>query len=107
MSVQTGQTLRARVPARLADMQYQQLRHRLQAGTYRVVGDVIELFPAYEQFAVRFELFGDEVEAIQFINPVTGEILASEKHFFIFPAVHHAPPTLQSARGHPHELDGG
>ncbi|MBX3352150.1 MAG: excinuclease ABC subunit UvrB [Phycisphaeraceae bacterium] len=100
MSVQIGQTLNRReFLLGLADMQYQRSDIDFKRGTYRVVGDVIELYPAYEQFAVRFELFGDEVESIQFINPTTGEILATEKHFFIFPAVHYVTPadTLQSA----------
>jgi excinuclease ABC subunit B len=100
MPVQIGQIINRReFLLGLADMQYQRSDIDFKRGTYRVVGDVIELFPAYEQFAVRFELFGDEVEAIQFINPTTGEILADEKHFFIFPAVHYVTPadTLQSA----------
>ncbi len=99
MPVQIGQTINRReFLLGLADMQYQRSDIDFKRGTYRVIGDVIELFPAYEQFAVRFELFGDEVEAIQFINPLTGEILADEKRFFIFPAVHYVTPadTLQS-----------
>ncbi|TVQ59442.1 MAG: excinuclease ABC subunit UvrB [Phycisphaerales bacterium] len=76
----------------LADMQYTRNDVEFKRGVYRVRGDVIDLFPAYEQFAVRVELFGDDVEAIHLIDPVSGEILAHETRFFVFPAVHYVMP---------------
>ena len=76
----------------LADMQYQRAEMDFKRGTYRVRGDVIDLYPAYEQFAVRFEFFGDEVDSITLINPTSGEVLAEESTFHVFPAVHYVMP---------------
>jgi excinuclease ABC subunit B len=77
---------------RLADIQYTRNDIEFQRGTFRVRGDVIELYPSYESFAVRFELFGDQVEKITYINPVSGEILAVEEQVFIYPAQHYIMP---------------
>ncbi|TVQ30691.1 MAG: excinuclease ABC subunit UvrB [Phycisphaeraceae bacterium] len=79
----------------LNDMQYQRNEMEFTRGRYRVRGDTIEVHPAYEQFAVRLGLFGDEIESIQLINPVTGESLAEEKQFFLYPAVHYVMPEDQ------------
>ncbi len=83
----------------LADMQYERNDIEFTRGCYRVRGDTIEVFPAYEQYAVRIELFGDEIEGIELVHPVSGEKLADEKQFFIFPAVHYVMPedTLETA----------
>ena len=62
---------------RLADIQYNRNDIDFQRGTFRVRGDVVELHPSYESFAVRIEFFGDQVERITYINPISGEILAS------------------------------
>ncbi len=100
LAVQVGQTLvRRDFLLSLAEMQYKRDEIEFKRGSYRVKGDVIEVFPAYEQFAVRFEMFGDDVEAIELINPLTGEVLASEERFFLFPAVHYVTPeaTMASA----------
>ncbi len=79
----------------LSDMQYGRNEMALERGQFRVRGDVIEVHPAYEQFAIRIELFGDEVERLQLINPVSGEVLADETKVFIFPAVHYVMPQEQ------------
>lgn len=76
----------------LADMQYQRAEIDFKRGTYRVRGDIIDLYPAYEQFAVRIEFFGDEVDSISLINPTSGEVLAEESTFHVFPAVHYVMP---------------
>ncbi|MFU8829314.1 MAG: excinuclease ABC subunit UvrB, partial [Phycisphaerales bacterium] len=76
----------------LSDMQYQRAAVDFKRGTFRVSGDVIDLYPAYEQYAVRIELFGDEIESISLINPTSGELLAEERLFHIFPAVHYVMP---------------
>ncbi len=92
----------------LADMQYGRNEIEFQRGQFRVRGDVIEVFPAYEQFAIRIELFGDEVERLELIHPTTGEVLAEEQQVFIFPAVHYVMPhdRLQAAlTGIREELD--
>lgn len=80
-------------------MQYQRMDVDFKRGSYRARGDAIEVWPAYEKFAVRIELFGDEIDSISLINPTTAEVLAEEKQFFLFPAVHYVMPEdkLQSA----------
>ncbi|MEM9084169.1 MAG: DEAD/DEAH box helicase family protein [Planctomycetota bacterium] len=76
----------------LAGMQYQRAQFDFKRGTYRVQGDVIDIYPAYEQFACRIDLFGDEIESIALIDPTSGEVLADETMFHIFPAVHYVMP---------------
>jgi excinuclease ABC subunit B len=70
-------------------MQYQRTDVEFIRGKYRVRGDALEVWPAYEKYAVRLELFGDEIERVELINPTSGEVLAQERQFFLFPAVHH------------------
>ncbi len=53
---------------------------------------MVELYPSYESFAVRIEFFGDEIEQISYINPVSGETLATEEQVFIYPAQHYVMP---------------
>ena len=79
----------------LTDLQYARNDFDFKRGTFRVRGDVIELHPAYDEFAYRIELFGDEIDALQYINPITGEILADEDKLFIYPAVHYVMPEEQ------------
>jgi excinuclease ABC subunit B len=79
----------------LNGMQYQRTEIEFKRGRYRVRGDVLEVWPAYEKFAVRIELFGDEIEKVELINPTSGELLAEEKQFFLFPAVHYVMPEDQ------------
>jgi len=89
-------------------MQYQRSDIDFKRGTFRARGDAVEVWPAYERFAVRVELFGDEIDRLELINPTTGELLAEEKQFFLFPAVHYVMPEdqLQSAvEGIQAELD--
>ncbi len=77
---------------RFVDLQYDRNDIAFERGRFRVRGDVVELWPAYEQFAYRIEMFGDEIERLDFINPTSGEVLASEDRLFIFPAVHYVMP---------------
>ncbi len=77
---------------RFADLQYSRNDFEFERGKFRVRGDVVELFPSYESFAIRFEFFGDEIENISYINPVSGEILAREKQVFVYPAQHYIMP---------------
>jgi excinuclease ABC subunit B len=76
----------------LTDMHYGRTEIEFERGKFRVRGDVIEIFPAYEQFAVRIEFFGDEIERISLIHPLSGETLAEESEVFVFPAVHYVLP---------------
>jgi excinuclease ABC subunit B len=80
---------------RLADIQYSRNDFDFQRGTFRVRGDVVELHPSYESFAVRFEFFGDEIEKISYIDPISGRILAEEDQVFIYPAQHYIMPTYR------------
>ncbi len=77
---------------RLVDIQYQRNDTAFERGRFRVRGDVIELWPAYEEFALRIELFGDEIDALAIINPTTGETAKAQDELFIFPAKHFVTP---------------
>jgi excinuclease ABC subunit B len=73
----------------LVDMQYERNDMTLGRGKFRVRGDTIELHPAYEEFVVRIELFGDEVESITTVDPLTGERIAELTELVVFPATHY------------------
>jgi excinuclease ABC subunit B len=73
----------------LVDMQYDRNDQSLVRGKFRVRGDVIEVHPAYEETAVRIELFGDEIEQISVVDPLTGEHLDKPDQLVIFPATHY------------------
>ncbi|MHC4389520.1 MAG: DEAD/DEAH box helicase family protein, partial [Planctomycetota bacterium] len=91
--VRTGDRFeRNELLGRFADLQYSRNDIDFARGTFRVRGDVVELFPSYESYAVRIEFFGDEVEKISYINPVSAETLAIEKQFFVYPAQHYVMP---------------
>jgi excinuclease ABC subunit B len=78
---------------RLVDIQYQRNDVAFTRGTFRVRGDVIEVWPASEEFALRIELFGDEVEGLAAINPTSGEVLREEpQELYIYPAKHFVTP---------------
>ncbi len=86
----------------LTDIQYQRNDVDFHRGTFRVRGDVIDVFPAGEELAYRIEFFGDEVERITQIDPLTGEILARPTELTIFPGSHYVTPQekLKNALGH-------
>jgi len=91
--VRTGESLeRNDLLGRLADIQYTRNDFDFTRGTFRVRGDVVELYPSYESFAIRFEFFGDEIEKISYINPISAETLAVEEQVFIYPAEHYIMP---------------
>src|SRR5580700_8553576 len=77
---------------KLVDIQYQRNDVSFERGKFRVRGDVVEVWPAYEEFAVRIELFGDEVETLAIINPTSGETLRLLEDLYIFPAKHFVTP---------------
>ena len=74
---------------RLVDIQYERNEVNLVRGKFRLKGDTLEVFPAYEEAIYRVEYFGDEIERILRMNPVTGEILAEERELFVYPATHY------------------
>jgi len=73
----------------LVDVQYTRNDLAFARGTFRVRGDTVEVIPAYEELAVRIELFGDEVEALYFLHPLTGEVVRQVDALRIFPATHY------------------
>ncbi|MYD04539.1 MAG: excinuclease ABC subunit UvrB [Acidimicrobiia bacterium] len=75
---------------RLVDIQYQRNEVNLVRGRFRVRGDTLEVFPAYDETIARVEYFGDEVERIVRINPVTGELLGEMQEIEIYPATHYS-----------------
>ena len=77
---------------RLIDIQYQRNDTAFERGRFRVRGDVVELWPAYEEFAIRIELFGDEVDALAIIDPLTGVTRTVLDEINIFPAKHFVTP---------------
>ncbi|GGB95323.1 excinuclease ABC subunit UvrB [Cellulomonas carbonis] len=82
-------------------MQYSRNDMAFTRGTFRVRGDTVEIIPVYEELAIRIELFGDEVEAIHTLHPVTGDVLRSEQETFVFPASHYVagPERMERAIG--------
>jgi len=97
---EVGGTLNLRSSLRdLVNNQYSRNDIEINRGRFRVRGDVLEIGPAYEDRLVRVELFGDEVEAIRYVDPTTGEILQSLESINIYPAKHFVTPKerLQSA----------
>ena len=77
---------------RLVDLQYERNDIDFGRGRFRVRGDCVDLQPAYEEFSYRIEFFGDQVDRIALVNPVTGEILGTEQRTYIYPAKHYVMP---------------
>jgi excinuclease ABC subunit B len=82
----------------LASIQYERNDLELVRGRFRLKGDVLEIVPAYEDRVIRIEFFGDEIEAIRLIDPVTGEILNSLSALRVYPARHFVTPEAQLER---------
>ena len=84
---------------RFVDIQYKRNDMAFERGTFRVRGDTVEIIPMYEELAVRIEMFGDEIEKIMTLHPLTGEIIREESEMYVFPASHYAagPETMQRA----------
>ena len=84
---------------KFVDVQYKRNDMAFERGTFRVRGDTIEIIPTYEELAIRIEMFGDEIEKIMTLHPLTGEIVRDEQEVYIFPATHYAvgPETIKRA----------
>ena len=95
-SIDRNQLLR-----KFVDIQYKRNDMAFERGTFRVRGDTIEIIPMYEELALRIEMFGDEIEKIMTLHPLTGEIVRNESEMYVFPATHYAagPETMQRAIG--------
>ena len=74
---------------RLVEIQYTRNDLSFTRGTFRVRGDTLEIFPVYEEHAVRVEFFGDEIERMMTLHPVTGEVITEDKELYVFPATHY------------------
>ena len=78
----------------LVDVQYERNDIDFKRGTFRVKGDTVDIIPAYEEVAVRVEFFGDEVDSLYYIHPLTGDVLSQEDEVRIFPATHYVATCL-------------
>jgi excinuclease ABC subunit B len=91
LALQVGQRIRREDLARaFVGMQYQRNDVAFLRGTFRVRGDTVEIIPVYEEYAIRIELFGDEIESLTQLHPLTGEVLNDLDSVSVFPATHYA-----------------
>jgi excinuclease ABC subunit B len=74
---------------RFVDVQYSRNDLAFTRGTFRVRGDTVEVFPVYQEHAVRIEMFGDEIERLYTLHPVTGEVISEDRDLMVFPATHY------------------
>jgi len=98
--LQVGEAIeRNQLLRRFVDIQYKRNDMAFERGTFRVRGDTIEIIPMYEELALRIEMFGDEIERITTLHPLTGEIIRDETEMYIFPASHYSagPETMNRA----------
>ena len=98
--LQIGDSIeRNKLLRKFVDIQYKRNVMAFERGTFRVRGDTIEIIPMYEELALRIEMFGDEIEKITTLHPLTGEIIRDETEMFIFPASHYSagPETMNRA----------
>jgi len=109
VKVQVGvEVERDKLLRRLVDIQYTRNDMAFNRGTFRVRGDTLEIIPAYEELAVRIELFGDEVEKLYYLHPLTGDVVREVDELLIFPATHYTagPERMERAiRGIEAELE--
>jgi excinuclease ABC subunit B len=107
--IEVGQEIeRDKLLRRLVDTQYARNDMAFQRGTFRVRGDTLEIIPAYEELAVRVEMFGDEVEKLYYLHPLTGDVVREADQLLIFPATHYTagPERMERAlRGIEAELE--
>ncbi|HEX7353635.1 MAG TPA: excinuclease ABC subunit UvrB [Mycobacteriales bacterium] len=88
--LEVGQTIeRDALLRKLVDVQYTRNDLAFSRGTFRVRGDTVEIFPVYEELAVRVEFFGDEIESLSTLHPLTGEVVTAPERLFVFPATHY------------------
>jgi len=88
-------TDRSQILSKLVKIQYQRNDMDFHRGTFRVRGDTVEIYPAYEDTAIRLEMFGDEIESITRIDPLTGNVVESLTKIAIYPGSHYVTPEEQ------------
>jgi excinuclease ABC subunit B len=90
LKVKIGDTMeRDQLLRKLVGMQYSRNDIAFTRGTFRVRGDTIEIIPQYEELAVRIEMFGDEIERLSTLHPLTGEVISEDQELYVFPATHY------------------
>ena len=90
LRVSLGDTIeREALLRKLVGMQYARNDVAFTRGTFRVRGDTIEIIPMYEELAVRIEMFGDEIERLMTLHPLTGEVVSEDQELYVFPATHY------------------
>ena len=90
LKLKLGDTIeRDQLLRRLVGMQYARNDLAFTRGTFRVRGDTIEVIPMYEELAVRIEMFGDEIERLMTLHPLTGEVISEDTELYVFPASHY------------------
>jgi excinuclease ABC subunit B len=100
IKLQVGDSIeRNKLLRKFVDIQYKRNDMAFERGTFRVRGDTIEIIPMYEELALRIEMFGDEIERLTTLHPLTGEIIRDETEMYIFPASHYSagPETMNRA----------
>jgi excinuclease ABC subunit B len=100
LALRVGQEIeRDALLRRLVEMQYTRNDVSFTRGTFRVRGDTVEVIPQYEELAVRIEMFGDEIERLVTLHPLTGEVLGEDEEIYIFPASHYvaSPERMERA----------
>jgi excinuclease ABC subunit B len=99
VNLRVGQEIeRDQLLRRLVEMQYSRNDLAFTRGTFRVRGDTIEIIPQYEELAVRIEMFGDEIEKLATLHPLTGEVLSEDQEVHVFPASHYVAGTERMER---------
>ena len=102
VALQVGERIpRDQLIRKFVGMQYQRNDIDFSRGKFRVRGDTIEIIPVYEEHAIRIEMFGDEIEALYALHPLTGEVITTMDSVSVFPATHYAasPETMHRAIG--------
>ena len=100
LALHVGQKIsREEMAKAFVGMQYQRNDVAFLRGTFRIRGDTVEIIPVYEEFAIRIEMFGDEIESLTQLHPLTGEVLEQLESVSVFPATHYAasPETMKRA----------
>ena len=100
VAIKVGETIdRDKMLGKFVDIQYQRNDVSFERSKFRVRGDSVEIWPSYEEFAYRVEFWGDDIEQISAINPLTGETIGSEQQIYIYPAKHFVTSESRIAEG--------